>query len=614
MIKLKLLAFSLMLLGPCAFLNVRRGWRMARALPAALCAQSLLLIFMGYLLPFSVSTGVLAAVSAAAWAYALVHAGSLKKAINSFLIPTVIVFACAVFLYDACSRRLYLSYDEYSHWGLLVKVIHEFDALPRAGLGAAYVQFTYPPATAMLPSLSCTILGYREGVAYFGYAVLIGGLLAGLAARAGSRKGFAPFAALIYLCVMAVFPLSILRLFVEPVIALLMALLILGALEEKERCSWEGALYAAMLAMTKNTGLVFVLLALIIRICARPERREVKAAAGMMLAGALAAASYQIYCRVQGIEAVISPSHFAENLQALLAGTLSEDYLSLPARFAEFFLSSPLPQSGVYSAYGFGTSAAVFALMLLMSAAHISVACDRRQALRLWGGVWLMNALYMAMIVAAYFFSFEPEEVARLAEADRYSMLVALWTGVLACALLAREKDTPHPKRRMALLCLLAAVLLPLSHTEMTVKTFVTCEYADNTHWAREDTGEMAALIEEQLGGQRDVKLLCMGGYEYVELHYALVGIADIGPITKSWENAPWSGSAQSVREELKRGGYDYVFVGDAQDGDLAIDGRYAILTAQGEALSARTLYRVELGADGSVYLAETAAVPEQET
>ena len=54
MIKLKLLVFTLILLGPCAFGFARRAAHVGRTLPAALCAQSVLLIFVGYFLPFSV--------------------------------------------------------------------------------------------------------------------------------------------------------------------------------------------------------------------------------------------------------------------------------------------------------------------------------------------------------------------------------------------------------------------------------------------------------------------------------------------------------------------------------------------------------------------------------
>lgn len=611
MIKLKLAALAFILLGPCALAYARKGARAERTLPAALCAQSLALIFLGYLLPFSVCVGVLTAVSAACWGYALLRVRDVRRAAG-FFSPACLIFLLGVLLlYDACAPRLFLSYDEHSHWGLIVKVISVFDELPRAGRGAAYIQFTYPPSTAMLPAMAASILGYRDGVACFGYVVLLLGLLLGLTDRAGR---WAPcWAALIYLCMMAVFPLGVLRLFCEPAVALLMALLIVRLFDRDGQCLWESALYAAMLAMTKNTGLVFVLLCVTARLCAQPDRREMKRAACMLLCGALAVWSYQTYCGVQGIEATISPSHFDENLAALLSGTLGEPYTSLPRRFAGFLFGAGLPQSGVYSCYGFATAAAVLGVTLLMCGAHLAVARDKRRAGRLWLGVWLGNAAYMAMIVVSYFFFFEEAEVERLAEADRYTMLIALWTAVMAVVLLLRERETPRRRVRAALLCALTAAMLPLSHMDMTVKTFITREYVQNTVWAREQTEQMAAFLREQLSGEEDARLLCMGDYPYVELHYALAGDIDIGRIDRSWDGAPWAGDAQAVAGVLEDGMHVFVAGLTDEDAQRVIDSRYAVLTVDGAALQAHSLYRAQAQGDGSVRLVYLATMPEQE-
>lgn len=615
MIKLKLLVFSLILLGPCAFAYAKKGSRVGGAMPAALCAQSIALIFFGYALPFSAGVGILAALSAAAWIYALAHIRNWRAAGVSLFVPCLIFACSAVFLYDACSRRLFLSYDEYSHWGMIVKAISLFDELPRAGRGAAYIQFTYPPATAMLPSMASTLLGYRDGVAYFGYAMLIEGLLWGLASRVSRGVKTIAASALIYLCMMAVFPLGMIRLFAEPVIALLIVLLILGAFEEGTDGGIGDCLLAVMLAMTKNTGVLYVVMVMAIRLCVRPDRRQAARALRVLLCALAGAASYMIYCSAAGISAVVSPSHFAENMAALFSGTLEEAYAGLPARYIQFLFGAPLAQSGVYSCYGFGTSAVVLGVVLLMGCAHVSVARDRRQALRLWGGVWVVNLLYMAMIVASYFFSFEPEEVARLAEADRYTMLIALWTGLLACAMLVRERETLLRRRRLVLLCCLTAALLPLSHMEMTVKTFITRDYVYNTIWARAATDEMTAYIKGELAAQDDPKLLCMGEYNYIELHYTLAGDVDIGTMEKSWQYASWTGSCEMVEAELANGKYDYVFVANTESEDAwrAIDERYAPLTADGGNLAPYSLYRVEHGGEGEITLSYMSTMSEQE-
>ena len=617
MTKLKLLALALILMGPCVYVSTRRGCRPGRAFAPVLCAQSLVLLFLGYFFPFSAVMGVLAAVSAGAWVGALMKAGREKKRLAQLILSPVLVFLVGVFLYDVCSRRVFLSFDEFSHWGILPKVIALFDALPRAGLGAAYIQYTYPPSGAMLSAAAMTLFGARDGMAYFGYALLQFGLLWGLACRVSrGSAGKAVFAAaLVYLSIMAIFPLSILRMFIEPLIALLMAHLILGVFDEKEDAA-EAALYAVMLAMTKNTGPVFVLLALMIRLLVKPTGREAMAALRMLLFALAGFASYQIYCRIQGIEASISPSHLGENLSALLSGTLDASYATLPARYLHFFFTHSLPDAGLYSSYGFGTSACVMGLLLLLSAAHVAFGSDRRQALRLWGGVWLANLLYIGMIVASYFIGFEPEEVERLAEADRYTMLPALTTGILACAMLARDGSWQGGKRCAAAALAALAVLLPLSHPEMTVKTFITREYVENTIWAQDDTEKMARFVREQLPHEDNMPLLCVGGYNYEQLHYMLAGTCDIGPIGSSWTQAPWSGSSERLKEELNRGAYEYVFVGGGYDENstLAIDERYAPLVIGDEELRPYSLYRVERGEENGVQLVYVASMTESET
>ena len=87
MIKLRIVALVAILLGPSAAAYAHRGWKVERTLPAVLCAQSLALILLGYLLPFSVGVGVLAAISAAAWVYALARVKSVKNAAGFFSLP-----------------------------------------------------------------------------------------------------------------------------------------------------------------------------------------------------------------------------------------------------------------------------------------------------------------------------------------------------------------------------------------------------------------------------------------------------------------------------------------------------------------------------------------------
>lgn len=607
MIKLKMAALAAILLGPSAALYAKKGWKVERTLPSVLCAQSLLLILLGYLLPFSWGVIAVAALSAAAWVYAAARAGSVRRALGFFNLPCLLFLLSIPILYRACSHRVYYSYDEHSHWGLLIKVITLFDELPRAGRGAPLILFTYPPAAAMLPSLACTILPYRDSIANFGYGLVIAGMMLGLLPEDGKREERLG-ALLIYLCVMAIFPLSVLRLFTEPVIAALCVLLIVRRTGERTGFDTvSDCLYAVMLAMMKNTGPVILACMLVARLIARPCRREARDCLRMLILALAAFASYAVYCRAQGITASMSPSHFSENLAALLGGTLSETYLTVPSRMLEFFLGFKLSQAGVYTCYAFGTCAMVYAFLLLLTGVHIAVAGDRRRAVRTWCGIWAANVLFVLMLMASYLFFFEEWEVARLNEADRYLVLPAFWTALMFCSLLLHERETSRMKQRRAAICLATLVFLPLSHPEMTYNTFITDNYAYRTVWARAESELQAALLKEHLPG--DAKLLCMGDYDYVSLHYLMADALDIGKLAESWQEAPWRGDCDAVRRELETGGYTHVFTGglSEEDGEPA---RYAPLTRDKEPLQARSLYSVEHDAQGRVALVYVATAP----
>lgn len=616
MIKLKMAVLAAILLGPSAAAYAHRGWKVERTLPAVLCAQSLLLIALGYVLPFSWGVGAVALISLASWAWAIAGVKSIKKAAGFFSLPCLLFLASIPLFYYACSKRIYYSYDEHSHWGLIVKVIQMFDELPRAGRGAPLLLFTYPPAGAMMPSMFSTVFSYRESIAYVGYGVLTAGLMTGLVPQDAKRAEWLGMP-LIFLCMMVFFPLSFLRLFSEQIIGLLVALLIVRRRDEYTRLDEVcDCLYVVMLAMMKNTGIVIAAFMLLARLIARCDRREALRSVWMMLIAGAACASYSVYCRVQGIAATASPSHFIENLAKLFAGELSETYMSVPARFVEFFFGFKLSQAGVYTAYAFGTCALVYASLLLLSAVHVAVAEDRRAALKTWAGVWTANVLYMLMVVASYFFFFEEWEVARLNEADRYMILPALWTGLIYCGLMLHDRG--RGRRRDAAIVLTAIAFLPLSHMDMTYNTFVTDNFAYRTIWARERTDRQAALIKSALADVPDAKLLCMGSYDFMGLRYTTCDVINLGLLQDRWDEAPWMGDAEAVRSELENGGYTHVFVGSLGTIDVTvseypgvIDERYATLTQDAEMLREESLYRVVRDDAGRVSLVYEASIPE---
>ena len=322
------------LFGPCAALQTTKGWRAEKALPFSMCAHSLLLFAFGMFLPFSWCVLGLLVLDALAWLYAVKRSGSVFGLLRVFKDPVwwLTVLIVPVLYYACCNRRL-MSYDEYSHWGLMIKNIVAFDALPRRGAGAAFVLYDYPPMGALFPAMVCRIFGYRDGMAYFGYELLLLTLAAGLVPPEATAARKTVAYGLVLLCLTTLFPFSVLRLFSEPMIALLFALCLRpvfrGEADGMERLA---DLCAAMaLALTKNDGVFFVALALAIRLAAG-EKKERRDCLKDGTAAALAYAAYVLYRAANGIASNYQPET-GGRLADWLSGRLAKPFSDVPGLF-----------------------------------------------------------------------------------------------------------------------------------------------------------------------------------------------------------------------------------------------------------------------------------------
>lgn len=607
----KLLLVCALTLAPCAALYARFGWSAGKTLPLSLCAQSLILYSFGLFLPFSCCVALLCVICLICGVYFLARAGGIRKILGFWSVPAVLFALGVPLIYYACCDRLYLSYDEYSHWGLIVKLICQYDELPRAGAGAPYLLYNYPPAGAMVPALCGTLMGYREGVAYFGYAVLLWGLLLGLVPEKGGVFFRVVSAAALFFVLMAIFPFALLRLFSEPMIALIFALLtVYAAQEERTKLEWvRTVVLAAFLALTKNTGLLFITLYLLVRVWMRPEKQEWKRSALLAACGAAAYGTYAVYCRVNGIGSAFE-SGLSANLHALLDGTLHESNASAPGRFIAQFFTGRFPQTGVYFTYGVGTTAAVmYACVMALSGVQTALEMQRQRMLRLWGGVWSGAVLYNAFMLCSYVAVFTPLEAQTLSEFYRYVSLPLLWAALIVCALGLARLSQASVRVRCAAVCVLTAAAGVLSHPAIIYDTLVTRQTVKDTLWTHAQTEQLETLVRGQLNLAQNPKIRLMGDCDQMALRYELVGEAEFGGWNDSWSMGAYVGTLEGVRTEIEQGGYDYVLIGrmDGSEEMRTVDARYAALFDGGEAaMRPLSLYRVEKSADGVrlVYMA----------
>ena len=578
--------------GPCAALQTTKGWRAEKALPFSMCAHSLLLFAFGVFLPFSWCVLGLLVLDALAWLHAVKRSGSVSGLLRVFKDPVwwLTVLIVPVLYYACCNRRL-MSYDEYSHWGLMIKNIVAFDALPRRGAGAAFVLYDYPPMGALFPAMVCRIFGYRDGMAYFGYELLLLTLAAGLVPPEATTARKTVAYGLVLLCLTTLFPFSVLRLFSEPMIALLFALCLRPVFRrEADRMERLADLCAAMaLALTKNDGAFFVALALAIRLAAG-EKKERRDCLKDGTAAALAYAAYALYRAANGIASNYQPET-GSRLADWLSGHLAKPFSDVPGLFVSVFFGRKFPQAGVYSCYALGVSAAVlFAALTLICAWIVLLSVDRKKTAYLFGALYAGQALYLLMLMATYMFFFAEDEAQWLAEFDRYVSLPALLIALTACMALTWNESRMRTRSGAAMLAMTAA-LIPLDHPELMRETFITREAVVKTLWENSGTDSVIAFLRENMELSTMRRLYLMGDCRYIFLYEQLMPQAMV--------EEQRADSMEAMQKGLDEGRYDYAFVGNLEpDGFLAQGG-----------LQANTLYAVVYDEAGRATLERAAGM-----
>lgn len=145
--------------------------------------------FVGLLHATSICLHVLSVFAFALWMYSRIREPRAPFTRRQFLVASVCLFAllqAAIF----CSTREFYSWDEFSHWGTIIRAIH----------GANTFHFTpnplyfmdYPPGLALFSYHMLQLTGYSEAYVYFSYALLLAcfsASLVELAAR-GTTIGF----------------------------------------------------------------------------------------------------------------------------------------------------------------------------------------------------------------------------------------------------------------------------------------------------------------------------------------------------------------------------------------------------------------------------------------
>jgi hypothetical protein len=124
--------------------------------------------------------------------YFIVQALRKNFSMKFFLCPAIIFFLIGALYFGFLLKDLsYFHYDNFTHFGKIVKEMFYFDSLPNMNTTITFQN--YPPATAIFIYYFCKIIGYSEGHALVAQAILVISILATFLWKDNFKKVFFNF-------------------------------------------------------------------------------------------------------------------------------------------------------------------------------------------------------------------------------------------------------------------------------------------------------------------------------------------------------------------------------------------------------------------------------------
>ena len=422
----------------------RRGW------PAASVPLALFSAIIGVLYVAALANVLRPA------AYIIVAGGVLLLAIRwSAIVPSSrassaglqVIVGIAAFATLAWHLRNapFISWDVFSHWGLVTKELATTHALSTSGSAVLFLD--YPPGSALF-AYFVMLGGFSEGAAYIAHALLVCGAALALCAR-GSVWLTAVVFVFIYFAVFTFVGAGFQGLEVDHLVALLFGCA-LGSyyLSDDPQRVWRVVPVLFVLPLVKSVGLlvaIFLALAVIIDQLLFATRRVAWATLFLVAAAPVAAnASWKMHVAALG-----APQTFRIDIRAAgLADALSSDATERErvtvARFRTALVNEPIGPipsmrtipfaRPVFSAWGWTLLYAVAVVVLLMVLWRTEW---RWRVLFSVGWLALFAGVFCFGLLAMYLFSFGEYEGTRLASFARYLgiPLLGMWCVALAWAM-----------------------------------------------------------------------------------------------------------------------------------------------------------------------------------
>lgn len=342
-----------------------------------------------------------------------------------------------------------MGHDNMSHWGIMVKTMVRFGRLPNVQNQA--VEFVgYPPGTSGLIKYFCDFVGTSDGMMMFAQGLL---LLTGVFALTvfcpkGQKRGWALWAAAaVFLLIGDITPadLRVDTLLAVQAVGALAVIAYYGA-DKPRMAVWASMGCLVLLATTKNSGLFFVALDLMVLSWFLLREKSLRRQHGMLVLASWAAPLVSFWLWLRHVALVFpeaANSKHAVTLsgyESIFGGKSAQDMHTFNEMFVHHLVD--FSQADTRTMY-------LVLLLIVLGAVWLwrSGALSGKQTVLLGGALAAGEVLYLACLWGTYAFSMNTNEMLCLASISRYHLTGIIYLGgALAIALLAALAGRPAGK------------------------------------------------------------------------------------------------------------------------------------------------------------------------
>lgn len=566
---------------------VLSGTRVARALPVgAALPVAVLYVFalMGFVRVGLIAVWVLIIACAVFCCVQIARKKAAPAGRGAASLLLGVFFAAGIYIN---AGRMFINWDEFTHWGLAARSIVELNVLGTAPQNLMHFKDYPPMQTLFIYFFHSVSSAFSEGGSYLAICMLYACIIAPLWDRVQGKAKRVLALLLFFVLPAFLFEGFYCELYVDAMLGVLLGVALVTYLfaqqgDKKSRAVDTAAFagYLFMLTLLKGSGTALAVLAVLICLFTRPDKKMIGAGA---LSVALAKGSWSIHLNIMGIGDSWDAS-------AALSGMgLNEAQRGTVLKFMRAFAEE------VLCSYYFSLTC-FMALVIFMTCMWLLWRNNKESALaRMGTGVSMGFILYAISLLVLYLFAYRTYEMVKLASFTRYMNTYVLALAMVAASIAAIQL----PKESCTGVIVALLSLCVFSNAGYFMYSVATAPVqAKKTHASRLEQSEIDR-IKRDVGEEGRLYILSSigGDYDWWMIRYELMLPADqINPVGTSnihtQENDEKETSTAAIRPEewIQQLGesYTHVYV-DWYAKSFAQD--YGHLFEDG--LTSRTLYRV---------------------